>query len=31
MIKYGAIELDEPADILEVLPSNVKMPELFQL
>ncbi len=30
MMKYGAIELDEPADILEVLPSNVKMPELFQ-
>lgn len=30
MIEYGAIELDEPADILEILPSNVKMPELFQ-
>ena len=30
MIEYGAIELDEPTDILEVLPSNVKMPELFQ-
>jgi len=30
MIKYGAIELDEPVDILENLPSNVKMPELFQ-
>ncbi len=30
MMKYGAIELDEPADILEVLPSNVKMPELFR-
>jgi len=30
MLKYGAIELDEPADILENLPSNVKMPELFQ-
>ena len=31
MIKYGAIELDESVDILEHLPSNVKMPELFQL
>lgn len=30
MIEYGAIELDEPTDILESLPSNVKMPELFQ-
>ncbi|PIW35833.1 MAG: DNA processing protein DprA [Nitrosopumilales archaeon CG15_BIG_FIL_POST_REV_8_21_14_020_33_23] len=30
MIEYGAIELDDPADILEILPSNVKMPELFQ-
>jgi len=30
MIEYGAIELDDPVDILEVLPSNVKMPELFQ-
>ena len=30
MIEYGAIELDEPVDILENLPSNVKMPELFQ-
>lgn len=30
MIKHGAIELDDPADILEILPSNVKMPELFQ-
>lgn len=30
MIEYGAIELDEPMDILESLPSNVKMPELFQ-
>ena len=30
MIEYGAIELDEPTDILEVLPSNVKMPELFR-
>ncbi len=29
MIEYGAIALDEPADILESLPSNVKMPELF--
>ncbi len=30
MIEYGAIELDEPVDILENLPSNIKMPELFQ-
>jgi len=30
MIKHGAVELDDPIDILEVLPSNVKMPELFQ-
>lgn len=30
MIKHGAIELDDPTDILESLPSNVKMPELFQ-
>jgi len=30
MIEYGAIELDDSLDILEVLPSNVKMPELFQ-
>jgi len=30
MIKYGAMVLGEPADILENLPSNIKMPELFQ-
>lgn len=30
MIEYGAVELDDPADILEILPSSVKMPELFQ-
>ena len=30
MIKYGAIELDDPLDILEFLPSNVRMPDLFQ-
>ena len=30
MIQHGATELDDPADILEILPSNVKMPELFQ-
>lgn len=30
MIEYGAMELDDPADILENLPSNVQMPELFQ-
>ncbi len=30
MIEYGAMELDEPTDILENLPSNIKMPELFQ-
>ncbi len=29
MIKHGAVELDETTDILEILPSNVKMPELF--
>jgi len=30
MIKYGAMELNEPTDILENIPSNIKMPELFQ-
>lgn len=30
MIKYGAMVLEEPTDILENLPSNIKMPELFQ-
>jgi len=30
MIKYGAIELSEPLDILENLPSDIKMPEIFQ-
>ena len=30
MIRYGAIELDEPTDIFENLPSSAKMPELFQ-
>lgn len=30
MIKYGAMILEEPTDILENLPSNIKMPELFQ-
>ncbi len=30
MIEYGAMELDDPADILENLPSNVPLPELFQ-
>jgi len=30
MIKYGAMELNEPLDILENLPSDIKMPELFQ-
>jgi DNA processing protein len=30
MIEYGAMKLDEPTDILENLPSNIKMPELFQ-
>jgi len=30
MIQHGAMELDDPADILEILPSNIKMPELFQ-
>lgn len=30
MIRYGAMELDRPADILENPPSGVKMPEPFQ-
>ena len=30
MIRYGAMELDKPLDILENLPSDIKMPELFQ-
>lgn len=30
MIQYGAMELGNPIDILENLPSNIKMPELFQ-
>jgi len=30
MIKYGAMVLGKPIDILENLPSNIKMPELFQ-
>ena len=30
MIEYGAIELDDPSDILESLPSDVQIPELFQ-
>ena len=30
MIRYGAMELNKPADILENLPSDIKMPELFQ-
>jgi len=31
MMKYGAMELDEPIDILENIPGNVKMmPELLQ-
>lgn len=30
MIQHGAMELDDPVDILEILPSNIKMPELFQ-
>jgi len=30
MMKYGAIELDDPSDILGILPSDIKMPELFQ-
>ncbi len=31
MMEYGAMELDDPLDILEVIPSNIKMTELFQL
>jgi len=30
MIRYGAMKLDEPTDILENLPTGIKMPELFQ-
>ena len=30
MIQYGAMKLDNPIDILENLPTNIKMPELFQ-
>jgi len=30
MIQYGAMILDSPTDILENLPSDIKMPELFQ-
>ncbi len=30
MIDYGAMILDEPNDVLENLPSGIKMPELFQ-
>ncbi len=30
MINYGAMVLDEPSDILENLPSDIKMPGLFQ-
>lgn len=30
MMKYGAMMLEEPLDILEHLPSNIEMPELFQ-
>lgn len=30
MIRYGAMELNEPLDILENLPSDIKMPEIFQ-
>ena len=29
MIKYGAMMLEDPSDILENIPSNVKMPKLF--
>ncbi|MDH5431107.1 MAG: DNA-protecting protein DprA [Nitrosopumilus sp.] len=30
MIQYGAMKLDESTDILENLPTGIKMPELFQ-
>ena len=30
MIRYGAMKLDEPTDILENLSTDIKMPELFQ-
>lgn len=30
MIEYGAMELDDPAEILQVIPSHLKMIDLFQ-
>lgn len=30
MIEYGAMELDNPTDVLEVIPSHLKMIDLFQ-
>ena len=30
MLKYGAMELSEPTEILEVIPSHIKMANLFQ-
>lgn len=30
MVEYGAMELDNPMDVLEVIPSHLKMIDLFQ-
>lgn len=30
MVEYGAMELDNPKDVLEVIPSHLKMIDLFQ-
>ncbi len=30
MMEYGAIELDDPMDVLEGIPSHLKMIDLFQ-
>lgn len=30
MVRYGAIVLEDPTDILESIPTDIKMPELFQ-
>ena len=30
MIQYGAMELSDPTDMFEILPSNLPMPDMFQ-
>lgn len=30
LLQYGAMELSDPTDMLEVLPSHLRMPDLFQ-